>query len=83
MWKIPTKEFRLLRPVLFSDSEIAKKIDCGRTKAAAIAQSVLGPYSESLLVDELKNAEYFSIASDATSKGKNLVEFQLQLTIML
>lgn len=59
-----------LLPVLFSDSQIAKKIHCGRTKSAAIAQSVLGPHSESILVNDLKTAEYFSIASDATSKGE-------------
>lgn len=34
-----------LAPVIFPDSEIAKKMSCGRTKAASIVTDVLAPSS--------------------------------------
>lgn len=58
-----------LAPVIYSDSKIAAKMSCGRTKAAAIARNVLAPYAQEQVVTEIKNAEYFSVGSDASNVG--------------
>lgn len=54
----------------FHDSNLCKKVTCGRTKASAIAENVLGKLSiekhVKLLVSE--NIKY-SIACDASNKG--------------
>jgi hypothetical protein len=53
---------------VYTDSDIAKKMACGRTKAVAISENVLAPYSVELLLNEL-GTSFFSIASDASNKG--------------
>lgn len=54
----------------FSDSTLASKIHCGRTKITALVENVLGPYSIELVLKQLKDT-YFSIATDASNKGNN------------
>lgn len=61
-------DFKLL-PKIFSDSNIASKISCGRTKAEAIVQNLLGPKAEEIIVNALKNISYFSVATDTSNKG--------------
>lgn len=56
------------------DSQIAAKMTCGRTKASAITRNVLGPYSQEKVISELKECNYFSVASDASNVG-NLKTF--------
>ena len=58
-----------LLPKLLSDSAIAVKISCGRTKAASYVENVLGPKAQELCVTELKSAGYFGIGSDASNNG--------------
>lgn len=43
-----------LAPVIFPDSEIAKKMSCGRTKAASIITDVLAPSSVESCLRELR-----------------------------
>ena len=64
-----------LAQTIFPDSEIAKKMSCGRTKAASIITDVLAPASvESCLTeletpvvlgDKIAHTPFFSVASDA------------------
>ena len=58
-----------LNRIIFNDSKIAKKISCGRTKAAAISSNILSPNSIErhlkYLIDKIK----FSISTDASNKG--------------
>ena len=54
---------------LFSDSKIAAKISCGRTKATSICQNVLGPFSQDVVREELNKAFYFSVSSDSSNRG--------------
>jgi len=68
-----------LLPQLFSDSTIAKKLSCGRTKSESIVKEVLGPKAEEITIKALKNPEkeisihcnevYFSIMTDTSNKG--------------
>jgi hypothetical protein len=57
-----------LAPRLF-DGKVASQISCGRTKATAIAENVLAPFSESRLTDELKLVPFYSLSSDASNVG--------------
>ncbi|CAH0405229.1 unnamed protein product [Chilo suppressalis] len=54
---------------MYSDSKIAAKLSCGRTKAAVIARNVLAPYAQEQLVSDLKTCDYFSVSSDASNIG--------------
>ena len=56
-----------LSNIMFSDSSIAKKIACGRTKASSIVENVLAPAGQELLIDDLKRAKYFSLGIDASN----------------
>lgn len=68
-----------LYSVFFKDSNIAKKIRCGRTKSEAIAENVLLPLSIEMAVSDLKtqtqspssryDSFYFTLATDASNKG--------------
>jgi len=53
----------------FSDSQIAKNVTAGRTKASAVVQNILYPFSIELVIEDLKNNVPFSIATDASNKG--------------
>ncbi|XP_055837589.1 zinc finger MYM-type protein 6-like isoform X2 [Episyrphus balteatus] len=48
------------------DSSIAKTIKCGRTKATSMINNIIGPFSQSLIVEHLKNNK-FSIIIDETT----------------
>ncbi|CAH0551282.1 unnamed protein product [Brassicogethes aeneus] len=65
-----------LNIVLYSDSKIAAKVRCGRTKATSIAENVLAPKSQEMLLSDLRESKYFSIGSDASNKG-NIKMFPL------
>ena len=54
---------------IFSDSDICKKIHCGRTKSSKIAENILAPYSIKKHLIQLKEDKKFSIAIDASNKG--------------
>ncbi|KAL6490104.1 hypothetical protein MHYP_G00004490 [Metynnis hypsauchen] len=68
-----------LTSTMFPDSEIAKKMSCGRTKAASIVTDVLAPASVESCLRELKtpvvqeltsdkvHTPFFSVASDASN----------------
>lgn len=70
-----------LASVIFPDSYIAKKMSCGRTKAAALVTDVLAPASVEICLKELKapivqtqssksvHKPFFSMASDAYTHG--------------
>jgi hypothetical protein len=61
-------DFKLL-PKIFSDSNIASKISCGRTKAETIVQNLLEPKAKEIIVNVLQNISYFSVATDTSNKG--------------
>uniref|UniRef100_A0A8C4Y930 HAT C-terminal dimerisation domain-containing protein n=2 Tax=Gopherus TaxID=38771 RepID=A0A8C4Y930_9SAUR len=56
-------------PRFLPDSEIARKMSCGRTKATSITENVLAPKSQELLLNDLELAGFFSVGSDASNKG--------------
>lgn len=69
-----------LAPVIYPDSEIAKKMSCGRTKAASKVTDVLAPSSVESCLRELRtplvqlpgekkaHTPFFSVASDASEE---------------
>jgi hypothetical protein len=54
---------------IFSSSTIANQLSCGRTKSTFIALNVLAPCFTDNLINELKNAFYYSLMYDASNKG--------------
>lgn len=58
-----------LFPTLFPDSEVAKKIACGRTKATSICENVIAPLSQEILLSELQESTYFALGTDSSNKG--------------
>lgn len=54
---------------IFDDSEIVKKMSCGRTKSSAIVNEVLYPFSIELVLNDLKTGIPFSLSTDASNKG--------------
>ncbi|XP_006131601.1 uncharacterized protein LOC102463496 [Pelodiscus sinensis] len=61
---------KVMKQVL-QDSEIVKKMTAGRTKASAVVNNVLYPFSIELLLNDLKNCMPFSVATDASNKGNH------------
>uniref|UniRef100_A0A3B1JH27 HAT C-terminal dimerisation domain-containing protein n=1 Tax=Astyanax mexicanus TaxID=7994 RepID=A0A3B1JH27_ASTMX len=57
-----------LTSAIFPDSEIAKKMSCGRTKAASLVTDVLAPASVESC-DKKAHTPFFSVASDASNHG--------------
>lgn len=57
-----------LQKVIYSNCEIANKIKCGRTKAEAMVEMVLAPYSLERVLKDIGESP-FSIATDASNKG--------------
>ncbi|XP_023968915.2 uncharacterized protein LOC101952564 isoform X4 [Chrysemys picta bellii] len=53
---------------IFTDSKIASKIHCGRTKVEALIENVLAPHSLKMVVQDIGSTP-FSIAMDASNKG--------------
>lgn len=55
---------------IFSDSPTAKGMTCGRSKAKALCENVLAPYSVQLHVKYMTDNNLpFSVATDASNKG--------------
>lgn len=55
---------------IYGDSTIAKGVTCGKTKAKALCENVLAPYSVQKHLNYIKeNNLYYSVASDASNKG--------------
>uniref|UniRef100_H3B0Z5 DUF4371 domain-containing protein n=1 Tax=Latimeria chalumnae TaxID=7897 RepID=H3B0Z5_LATCH len=55
---------------IYHDSSVAKDLTCGKTKAKALSENVLVPYSIQKHLDYIKaNDLYFSLATDASNKG--------------
>ena len=55
---------------MFTDSEIAKDFQLSLTKLTDISSFFIAPYFHQILIDELKNFNYYSL-----SFGKNLNHF--------
>lgn len=51
------------------DSEIAKNINCSRTKTAALTKNVIGKYSFDSLVSSLQVSKFSLIVDESTDKG--------------
>lgn len=58
-----------LLPKLYEDSKVATKVCCGRTKAEAIVKNVLCPMYTEIVLTDLKDNNFFSIATDSSNKG--------------
>lgn len=77
-----------LLPQLFTDSNIAKKISCGKTKCESIVKKVLGPLAEEVAMDSLKtstleknNYLYFSSAKQHYTAQHTHTCFDIHLPI--
>jgi hypothetical protein len=57
-----------LNSKLYTDSKLAEKMRCGRTKATAIVQNVLSPSSIEMVLNDLHDCP-FSVGTDASNKG--------------
>jgi len=66
---------------MLSDSKLAQKIHCGRTKSEAIVENVLSPYSIEIMINTMRESDSkpYSISSDASNKG-NVKYFPLVIT---
>lgn len=53
---------------VFSDSKVALKMHCGRTKAEALVENVLAPYSIETMLKKIGKSP-IGIATDASNKG--------------
>lgn len=58
-----------LLPKLVEDSEIAKKLQCARTKTEAIVNKVLAPHSLECVLKSVENSPFLGIATDASNHG--------------
>lgn len=67
-----------LFPQIFSDSTVACKFRCGRTKTSKISQNCLASASKLLIIQDLANNHKYSVATDASNKG-NIKTFPLVL----
>jgi len=57
-----------LNKKLFADSDTAKKVHCGRTKAEAIVENILAPHSMKIVLEEMHDIA-FAVATDASNHG--------------
>nr|XP_005313440.1 uncharacterized protein LOC101943458 isoform X1 [Chrysemys picta bellii]XP_005313442.1 uncharacterized protein LOC101943458 isoform X1 [Chrysemys picta bellii] len=57
-----------LYPSIFTDSKLASKIHCGRSKTEALIETVLAPHSLKLAMQDIGSSS-FSIVTDASNKG--------------
>lgn len=51
------------------DSEIAKKIQCSRTKCSALIKNVIGKHNEKNIYDILKSTKFSLIIDESTDRG--------------
>lgn len=58
-----------LLPKLCPDSEIAKKIQCSRTKCSCIVKNVIGKQNESEICEILKNTKFSLIIDESTDRA--------------
>lgn len=58
-----------LNQVMFPESNTAKNMTCNRTKATAIVNNVLSPFSIAELKNDLKDVLFISVSTDATNHG--------------
>jgi len=59
-----------LGKVIYSDSQIANNVKCGRTKTEAIVNHVLAPHALDVVTSTLRNeVPYFGIGTDASNHG--------------
>lgn len=58
-----------LLPKVCPDSEVAKKITCGRTKCSAIVKNCIGKKQLDELVNILKNTKFSLIVDESTDRG--------------
>ena len=57
-------------------------MSCGKTKARSITCNVLGPYFISKFINDLSQAQFYSITVDASNKGnRKMFPFHLKLYI--
>ena len=54
---------------IFESSSFAKSMSCDKTKARAIACSVLGPYFTTIIINNLLKTRFYSWSVDASNKG--------------
>jgi len=59
-----------LGKVIYSDSQIANNVKCGRTKTEAIVNHVLAPHALDVVTSTLRNnVPYFGIGTNASNHG--------------
>ena len=61
---------KVLKAVI-DDSDIVRKMSCGRTKAASVVNNVLYPFALEYALEKLRTNLPFSIATDASNKGNH------------
>jgi hypothetical protein len=58
----------IMCPVIFNDTKIALRVQCGRTKAEMLVCNVMAPESISEVSRDLNKVDYFSVAIDASNR---------------
>lgn len=59
--------------MLFTDSELVKKLSCAKTKTRAIIKNVISPYCITSCLDAISNTGFISISTDATNHGSSKI----------
>ncbi|KAJ8019187.1 hypothetical protein HOLleu_42396 [Holothuria leucospilota] len=52
-----------------SDSEIARKMSCARTKTEAIVNNVIAPHGVEIVKEAMKNISHCFVSTDASNHG--------------
>lgn len=58
-----------LNSVIYSDSEIARKVTCARTKTESIINKVLAPHSVDVTIECLSGISCFGVCTDGSNHG--------------
>ena len=53
------------------DSDIVRKMSCGRTKATSLINNVIYPFALEYVLMKLRSGIPFSLATDASNKGSH------------
>ncbi|CAF3038458.1 unnamed protein product [Rotaria socialis] len=59
----------LIKSLFESSSSVAKSLSCGKTKSRAIACNIFGPYFTKKVIDQVLEAQFYSLSYDASNKG--------------
>jgi hypothetical protein len=58
-----------LDQIIYSDSEVSKKVTCARTKTEGIVNNVLAPHSVAVAIQDLNEISCLGVSMDGSNYG--------------